>query len=83
MYELRIYKQADRGIKRLPRKYQKAIIEAFDEIREDPFFGKPLVRGLAGKLSYKVGVYRIIYKVNKVDKIISVLTVGHRGRVYE
>ena len=83
MYELRIYKQASREIKKIPRRYQNALLDGFDEIRENPFSGKPLVRELAGKYSYKIGVYRIIYKVNKSDKIISVLTAGHRGEVYE
>lgn len=83
MYELRIYKHARREIKKMPRRYQNALLDGLNEIRENPFSGKPLVRKLVGKYSYRIGIYRIIYKVNKKDKIISVLTAGHRSGVYQ
>jgi mRNA-degrading endonuclease RelE of RelBE toxin-antitoxin system len=38
---------------------------------------------LTGKFSFRVGVYRIIYKVNKKDKVVDILTAGHRATVYE
>jgi len=56
---------------------------ALAEIKEEPFLGKPLARELTGKFSFRVGVYRIIYKVNKKDKVIDILTAGHRATVYE
>ena len=83
MHELRIFKQAGREIKKISRMHQKALLEALNAIRENPFAGKPLTRKLTGKFSYNIGVYRIIYKVNKKDKIISVLSAGHLSRVYK
>ena len=83
MYELRIFKQASREIKKISRMHQKALLEALNAIRENPFSGKPLARELTGRYSYRVGVYRIIYKINKKDKIIFVLSAGHRSRVYK
>ena len=83
MHELRIFKQAGREIKIISRRHQKALLEVLNEIRENPFAGKPLNRELTGKYSYRVGVYRIIYKINKKDKIIFVLSAGHRSRVYK
>jgi len=55
---------------------------AIEEIKEDPFTGKPLLRELFGKYSLKVGPYRIIYIVDKKDKIVKILTAGHRSIVY-
>jgi len=83
MHELRIFKQAGREIKIISRRHQKALLEVLNEIRENPFAGKPLNRELTGKYSYRVGVYRIIYKINKKDKIIFVLSAGHRNKVYK
>lgn len=83
MYELRIYKKAQIAIKKIPRLYQKAIIGALNEIQEVPLTGKPLTRELLGKFSFKVGPYRIIYKVSKLDKIIYVIAVGHRSKIYQ
>ena len=83
MYELRIFKKAQKEIKKIARLHQKAIIETLSEIQENPFVGKPLTRELTGKFSYKVGNYRIIYKVNRKDRIIQVITAGHRSKVYK
>ena len=52
------------------------------EIKENPFIGKPLLRELFGKYSYRVGQYRIVYIIDKKDKIVKVLTAGHRSSVY-
>jgi len=83
MYKLRVASKAQGEIKKISHPHQKAIILALAEIKEEPFLGKPLVRELTGRFSFRVGMYRIIYKVNRRDKIIDVLTVGHRATVYE
>jgi len=83
MYKLRISSRAENEIKKISYPHQKAIILALAEIKEEPFLGKPLTRELTGKFSFRVGVYRIIYKVNKKDKVIDILTAGHRVTVYE
>ena len=82
MYKLRVSAQARKKLKQLSKRRQHAVISALDEIKEDPFVAKPLTRELTGRFSYRIGVYRIIYKVNKKDKIIEIITVGHRAFVY-
>lgn len=83
MYKLRISSKAENEIKNISQPHQNAIILALAEIKEDPFLGKPLTRELTGRFSFRIGIYRIIYKVNKKDKIIDILTAGHRGSVYD
>ena len=83
MYKLHIASRAVKELRKISRIHQEAIISVFKELREDPFIGKPLTRELSGKFSYKVGVYRIIYKVNNQDKIVQILTAGHRSTVYQ
>ena len=83
MYKLRISSKAEKEIKKISHPHQKAIILALTEIKDDPFLGKPLTRELSGRFSFRVGVYRIVYKVNMKDKIIDILTAGHRVTVYE
>src|SRR3990167_4160395 len=63
----------------LKKSHQYAILSAFEEIKEDPLIGKPLTRELTGRFSYRVGVYRVIYKINQKDQIIQVLSAGHRA----
>lgn len=83
MYILRISSKAKKELKEISQEHKKALINALYEIKEDPTFGKPLKRELTGLYSFRVGVYRIIYKVNKKDRIISVLTAGHRATIYK
>jgi mRNA interferase RelE/StbE len=83
MYKLRISSRAEKEIKKISHPHQNAIVLALAEIKEEPFLGKPLTRELTGRFSYRVGIYRIIYKVNKKDKTIDILTAGHRATVYE
>jgi len=83
MYSLRISTRAKKDIKRIPHPHQQAIILSLSEIKEYPFTGKPLTRELTGRFSFRIGVYRIIYRVNKKDKRIDILTAGHRASVYE
>ena len=83
MYRIFISPEAKKGLKTIARLYRKGIAESIESLKKDPFLGKPLVRELTGKYSYKVGVYRIIYKVNKKDKIINILDAGHRAGIYQ
>lgn len=84
MYKLEITATAKIQLKQIEKIYeQNAINNAFREIKEDPFVGKPLSRELTGRFSYRVGIYRIIYKINYKDKIVRILTAGHRAIVYE
>ncbi len=83
MYSLDISPRAKQQLKKFPKRYKAAINEAIKTIQEEPLFGKPLTRELTGRFSYKVGVYRIIYIINEKDKVVQVITAGHRGTIYD
>ncbi|TSC86625.1 MAG: Uncharacterized protein G01um10147_837 [Microgenomates group bacterium Gr01-1014_7] len=82
MFELRISTRAEKQIKKLKKENQIEIIEVLAELKENPLLGKPLSRELDRRFSYRFGINRIIYKVNTQDKIVDVLSAGHRSRVY-
>ncbi len=82
MYRLIISPQARKELKKIKASSKTAIRLVLEEIREDPNLGKPLTKDLNKKFSYRVGVYRIIYKVNSKDKIVNILSAGHRATVY-
>lgn len=83
MFKLDIAPQAAKELKKIPKQYRDAIRFVLRELKEDPTIGKPLGRELTGKFAIKIGVYRIVYKINYKDKIIYVPTAGHRGTVYK
>ncbi len=83
MFEIRISSKAAKQIKRIKKIYQAAILSALGDLRDGPFAGKPLSKDLTERFSYKIDSYRIIYKVYKRDKIITILSAGHRATIYE
>ncbi len=82
MYRLVISPQAQKELKKLRKIDELPIKLALDEIKEDPMLGKPLSRELNRRFSYRVGVYRIVYKINQEDRVINILSAGHRATAY-
>lgn len=60
---------------------KKRIHNALDQMRMQPGEGKPLQRELAGYRSFRVGKFRIIYRVTA--KEIEVIAIGPRSTIYE
>jgi len=83
MYKVKLTAKAKKELKQISRRHQLALGQIFEELKDYPNLGKPLGRGLKGRFSYRINVYRIVYKVNEKDKIVFILTAGHRGKVYK
>lgn len=83
MFRIKLTTKALKELKNLSKAHQLSMSNVLEELKDDPFIGKPLTRELTKRFSYRMGVYRIIYKINKADKIIYILTVGHRSTVYQ
>ena len=83
MWTLKISDQASRFYAGLHGKDQLRVAAVFDSLRADPRGGKPLRGELKGYWSYRVGVYRIIYKIENDEIVVYVLRIQHRKEVYE
>ena len=82
MYKLFIRSKAKDTLRKLPDKHRLALIEGLEDIAIDPYLGKSLFRELAGRFSYRVGTYRIIYKIDEQNRVVYVSSIGHRRGVY-
>lgn len=82
MYRISISPKTRNQLKNIKQSHKEAVALVIEDLKDNPFLGKPLGRELIGKYSYRVGIYRIIYKINKKDKIIYIVTAGHRSTVY-
>jgi mRNA interferase RelE/StbE len=69
------------SIRSLHPALKKRIHNALDLIRLQPEGGKPLQRAWEGYRSFRIGKFRIIYRV--VSKEIEVVAVGPRHTIYE
>ncbi len=54
------------------------------KLATDPIkFGKPLQYSLKGYRRLRVGNYRVIYKINPVLHLVTVIMIKHRKDIYE
>ncbi len=82
MYEIIIEPPAERFIKSLNKDEQRRLLDAIDELAKKPRLGKELVGRLKGLRSRRIGIYRIIYKIEEVKLIVYVLRAGYRKNIY-
>ena len=61
---------------------KKKIRAGLEYIQKEPQLGKPLRDDLAGLKSYRVGRFRIIYRIS-TEKIIDIVAIGPRTIIYE
>ena len=82
MYKIRLSSEAKRQFKKLKIGHKDAISFVINDLRENPYMGKVLGRDLSGRCSYRIGSYRIVYKIIEKDGLVDILTIGHRSIVY-
>ncbi len=81
-WTVRLAKDAARYLKRLPRDRRGRLVEALNELEEDPRKGdvRPIKSGrFKGALRKRVGRYRIIFRVNPEERLVEVAAILPRG----
>jgi mRNA interferase RelE/StbE len=85
MYDLRILDAAEVDLTRLDRSVARRIVnriqwlaEHFDDLKPELLAGM-----LSGFYKFRVGDYRIIYKVYKNENLMVIHRIGHRREVYK
>ena len=74
--------RAQRELEEVPSPYRERMIEAFERLGLDPLGGKPLNGRFRGCRSYRVGDYRVIYRVQADQGRVLVGHIAHRREVY-
>ncbi len=83
MFEVYLHRRVLKFLEKLREEDKKRVLQAIEKL-SDPF-SQPYEK-LRGKMNiYRiiVGDYRVIYHVDKKNKIVSVLLVDKRERVYD
>ena len=75
--------EAASRIAKLDKAVKERVGKAVVRLSEHPELGKRLTGLLSDRWSYRVGAWRILYKVKKAELVILILTVGHRSGVYD
>ena len=75
--------EAARRLTKLDKAVKERVGKAIVRLSEHPELGKRLTGLLSDRWSYRVGDWRILYKVRRNELLILILSVGHRRDVYE
>lgn len=81
-YSLQIKRSAQKELEKIIKPDRQRLIEAIDQLAENPHIGKRLKGEFAGLHRVRVGTYRIIYEVNEGQVLILFLRVAHRKQSY-
>ena len=84
-YKVVWHEKALDDLKGIDKQQAKAIVEkARTYLTKDPLsLGKPLKGMFKGLYRYRFGDYRIIYAIDRKEKLIIVLRVGDRKDIYK
>lgn len=84
-FRVELTKQAERSFESIMKaqpSFGARIAHAIDRISAEPNIGVPLKGILKGLYKYRVGQYRVIYKVHHSHLLIVIIDIGHRKEVY-
>lgn len=85
MYQVKLTRQAEKAFDALMKAQPnmgKRVAQAIDHLSENPDSGVPLRAELKGLFKYRVGVYRIIYSIQRKVLLVTVIDIGNRKEVY-
>lgn len=82
-YQLTIDARVRKQLPKLPKHIQNRFQKEVDQISDNPYNGKPLKYILKEHYSWRVGDYRIIYKINEDEESVFIKFIGHRKDIYE
>ena len=85
-YKLILSNQADHALERIQEREPelfRRVVNALDGLEKNPFQGKPLKGELKGCYSYRIGTYRIVYRIEHHQLLVIVIDIGHRRDIYK
>ncbi len=77
---VRISRRAERSLEALDARLREHLKTALRELSRNPLLGKKLKGELAGLRSYRLGAFRIVYRLTK--DVVEVAYIDRRKDVY-
>lgn len=84
MYKIFYLDSVEADLKKLDKPVQKRILDKLEKIlAQDPKgLGRPLTGLFSGLWKYRIGDYRVIYKIAEKEILVVVARIGHRKDIY-
>ena len=84
MYKLVFNRSAEKDLDKIPTAYYQIISEHLFSLEKDPFQnGVKKLQGHENLYRLRVGIYRIIYSIEKKKLIVTVIKISHRSEAYK
>ena len=82
-YEIQWKHSAEKKLRGIDRQFISRIIEAIGSLSHNPFPSQHRkLQGSASSYRIRIGDYRVIYQVDKENKIIVIYHIRHRKDIY-
>lgn len=86
MYRVELSLEAEKAYRKANTALAKKLANCLERLEEAPYF-HPNIKALKGDYSgyyrYRVGDYRVVYSVDDRAKIVNIIVIAHRSKVYE
>lgn len=85
MYKVDLSKSAQKFYQKAERPLARKLARCFEQLENDPRHHsniKPLTGKLAGQYRYRVGDYRVIYRIDDEQSLVAVFKIAHRSDAY-
>jgi mRNA interferase RelE/StbE len=82
-YKVIISRPASKALEQLPASVVARVFPRIEELARDPYpRGSKKLQGLLPLWRIRVGDYRVIYSVDRFQKVVKVTAVRHRSKAY-
>lgn len=82
-YKVTLKPSVEKDFRSLPKTVLARVLSAIENLAKEPFPNKiTKLEGTERTYRIRIGDYRVVYEIEKTDKVIVVLYVRHRREIY-
>ncbi|MDZ7586987.1 MAG: type II toxin-antitoxin system RelE/ParE family toxin [Patescibacteria group bacterium] len=81
--KVKLSKDAEKRLDKLPSSKRQKVTDKLVVLGSNPFLGKKLGGKFSDYHSLRVWPYSIIYQINKLQRVVIIITVEHRQGAYK
>ncbi len=82
-YRIRVTNTFEKQLRKLTQRDRERVSRLISDVQESPYLYKSLSGQLSSAKSARVGDIRLVYTIDEKQKLVVLLYVGQRERVYE
>jgi len=84
-WEIVLTKPAKRAYDKAPREIRERLDSCFENLEKNPVYGNnimPLTGQLKGLIRYRVGEWRVIFRLHKAARLVEIVAILPRSDAY-